>query len=102
MQLGMLAPEVGQARKQALLREQRQDIEVQAQRGVRAADAADGSAQFVENRGELNLKGAPSLGQFQTVVVAVEQRPPDRMLQRLDTPRQRGQDRKSTRMNSSH
>src|SRR3546814_4712385 len=59
-------------------------------RGVRAADAADGSAQFVENRGELNLKGAPRLGQFQPVVVAVEQRPPDRMLQRLDTPRQRG------------
>src|SRR3546814_3535134 len=74
MQLGMLAPQLGQAREQALLREERQHIEVEAQRRIGAADAADDPAQLVENRRELRLQRAPRLGQLQPLVMAVEQR----------------------------
>ena len=90
MQFGMLAPQLGQPREQPLLREKRQDVEVQAQQGIWAARLGDDRAQLVENRRKLSLERTPRLGQAEPMMVAVEEGPPDDMFERLDAPRQRG------------
>ena len=88
MQFGVLAPKLGKPGEQALLREKRQDVEVQAQRGVGAADLFDHVTQFVENRRQLFVQRPARFGQAESVVVAVEQRAADGMLQCLDAARQ--------------
>jgi hypothetical protein len=76
----MRAAQFRQAREQALLRKERQHIEVQPYRRVGTPDLADNAAQLVEDGRQLVLQVAPCLGQSQPMVMPIEQRSTDGML----------------------
>ena len=90
MQVRRASAQFGQAREEPLLREQRQDVEAQAQLARLADRALYRVAHRVERGGERGQQPFPSRVEAHGVMVAVEQRFADVAFERLDAARAGG------------